>query len=179
MDQERASERAGRISGAVRDSWPSPRRLDFVAPMPALAIGLLAGVVCYLMVTKVKPFFGYDDALECLLRAGSRTLVRCSRGFSQQQAIIRFLRGQSRGWSRWSLGQIGNQLVGVLIDGDLRWPERLVLLKMVDLLTGLRVPEDTRSKDWDVTQHGEEAYNLERRGFQQGSCQARGGAELP
>jgi Amt family ammonium transporter len=37
----------------------------------------------------------------------------------------------------------------------------LVLLKVVDLLTGLRVTEDEEIEGLDITQHGEEAYNLE------------------
>ncbi len=36
----------------------------FVKPMPALAIGLIAGVFCYWMVAKVKAKFGYDDSLD-------------------------------------------------------------------------------------------------------------------
>jgi len=36
-----------------------------------------------------------------------------------------------------------------------------VLLKIVDLLTGLRVPEEHEQEGLDITQHGEEAYNLE------------------
>ena len=37
----------------------------------------------------------------------------------------------------------------------------LVLLKVVDLITGLRVTEDQEIEGLDITQHGEEAYNLE------------------
>jgi Amt family ammonium transporter len=37
----------------------------------------------------------------------------------------------------------------------------LVLLKIVDLITGLRVTEDQEIEGLDITQHGEEAYNLE------------------
>ncbi len=36
-----------------------------------------------------------------------------------------------------------------------------MLLKIVDLLTGLRVTEDEEIEGLDITQHGEEAYNLE------------------
>jgi len=37
----------------------------------------------------------------------------------------------------------------------------LVLLKVVDMITGVRVPEEHEIEGLDITQHGEEAYNLE------------------
>jgi Amt family ammonium transporter len=54
----------GAISGAVAGLVAITPASGFVGPMPALVIGLIAGVVCYLMVTKVKAVFGYDDALD-------------------------------------------------------------------------------------------------------------------
>src|SRR4029077_7897221 len=50
----------GAISGARAALVANTHAARFGAPMPALIIGLLAGVVCYLMVTKVKAIFGYD-----------------------------------------------------------------------------------------------------------------------
>src|SRR6266704_31207 len=54
----------GAISGAVAGLVAITPAAGFVAPMPALIIGAIAGVVCYLMVTRVKAIFGYDDALD-------------------------------------------------------------------------------------------------------------------
>src|SRR6202042_2676017 len=54
----------GAISGAVAGLVAITPAAGFVAPMPALAIGFIAGLVCYLMVTKIKSIFGYDDALD-------------------------------------------------------------------------------------------------------------------
>jgi len=59
------------------------------------------------------------------------------------------------------LGQVGNQLVGVLIAWVFALVGTLVLLKIVDMLTGVRVPEEHEIEGLDITQHGEEAYNLE------------------
>ncbi|PYU66659.1 MAG: ammonia channel protein, partial [Acidobacteria bacterium] len=55
----------------------------------------------------------------------------------------------------------GNQLVGVLVAWVFALVGTLVLLKIVDLLTGIRVPEEHEIEGLDITQHGEEAYNLE------------------
>jgi Amt family ammonium transporter len=58
-------------------------------------------------------------------------------------------------------GQVGNQLVGVLIAWIFALVGSFVLLKIVDMRTGLRVPEEHEIAGLDITQHGEEAYNLE------------------
>src|SRR5271156_6186123 len=54
----------GAISGAVAGLVAITPAAGFVGPMPALAIGFIAGLVCYWMVTKGKSIFGYDDALD-------------------------------------------------------------------------------------------------------------------
>src|SRR5215472_5687197 len=54
----------GAISGAVAGLVAITPAAGFVRPMPALVIGLTAGLFCYFMVTRVKALFGYDDALD-------------------------------------------------------------------------------------------------------------------
>src|SRR5438046_4312152 len=54
----------GAISGAVAGLVAITPASGFVGPMSALVIGLAAGIVCYLMVTKVKMRLGYDDSLD-------------------------------------------------------------------------------------------------------------------
>ncbi len=54
----------GGISGAVAGLVAITPASGFVKPMPAMLIGVAAGVFCYLMVTAVKRKFGYDDSLD-------------------------------------------------------------------------------------------------------------------
>src|SRR5438067_12225864 len=54
----------GGISGAVAGLVAITPASGFVGPMPALVIGLAAGIVCYLMASLVKARFGYDDSLD-------------------------------------------------------------------------------------------------------------------
>jgi Amt family ammonium transporter len=56
---------------------------------------------------------------------------------------------------------VGYQLVGVLLAWTIALVGTFVLLKIVDLTTGLRVSEEQEIEGLDITQHGEEAYNLE------------------
>ena len=153
----------GAISGAVAGLVAITPAAGFVGPMPALAIGLMAGVVCYWMVTKVKAIFGYDDALDAFgVHGAGGTIGALLTGVFAQQVINPiFGAGKAVGALDGHWGQVGNQLMGVLIAWVFALVGTLVLLKIVDLLTGIRVPEEHEIEGLDITQHGEEAYNLE------------------
>ena len=153
----------GAISGAVAGLVAITPAAGFVGPMPALAIGVVAGVVCYWMVTKVKAVFGYDDALDAFgVHGAGGTIGALLTGVFAQEAINPiFGAGKAVGGLDGHWGQVGNQLVGVLIAWGFALVGSIVLLKITDLITGVRVPEADEIEGLDVTQHGEEAYNLE------------------
>jgi len=153
----------GAISGAVAGLVAITPAAGFVAPMPALVIGAVAGVLCFLMVTKVKAIFGYDDALDAFgVHGAGGTIGALLTGLFAQQVINPiFGAGKAVGALDGHWGQLGNQLVGVLIAWAFALVGTIVILKIVDLATGLRVPEEHEVEGLDITQHGEEAYNLE------------------
>lgn len=153
----------GAISGAVAGLVAITPAAGFVAPMPALAIGAIAGVVCYWMVTKVKAVFGYDDALDAFgVHGAGGTIGALLTGVFAQEAINPiFGAGKAVGGLDGHWGQVGNQLVGVLIAWGFALVGSIVLLKITDLITGVRVAEPEEIEGLDITQHGEEAYNLE------------------
>ena len=153
----------GAISGSVAGLVAITPAAGFVGPMPALAIGLIAGIVCYWMVTKVKAIFGYDDALDAFgVHGAGGTIGALLTGIFAQQVINPvFGAGNSVGGLDGHWRQVGNQLVGVLAAWGFALVGTIIILKVVDLLTGVRVTEDHEIEGLDVTQHGEEAYNLE------------------
>jgi len=153
----------GAISGAVAGLVAITPASGFVGPMPALAIGLIAGVLCYLMVTKVKAIFGYDDALDAFgVHGAGGTIGALLTGVFAQQVINPiFGSGKAVGGLDGHWSQVGNQLVGVLIAWGIALVGTIVLLKITDLIVGVRVPEEHEIEGLDITQHGEEAYNLE------------------
>src|ERR1700731_5276801 len=78
----------GAISGAVAGLVAITPAAGFVGPMPALAIGFIAGLVCYWMVTKVKSIFGYDDALDAFgVHGAGGTIGALLTGVFAQQVI--------------------------------------------------------------------------------------------
>jgi ammonium transporter, Amt family len=153
----------GAISGAVAGLVAITPAAGFVAPMPALAIGFIAGLVCYYMVTKVKSIFGYDDALDAFgVHGAGGTIGALLTGvFAQQFINPIFGAGKPVGGLDGHWGQLGNQLVGVLIAWGFALVGTIVLLKITDMITGVRVSETEEIEGLDITQHGEEAYNLE------------------
>jgi ammonium transporter, Amt family len=153
----------GAISGAVAGLVAITPAAGFVGPMPALVIGLAAGVFCYLMVTRVKAIFGYDDALDAFgVHGAGGTIGALLTGVFAQQVINPiFGAGKPVGGLDGHWGQVGNQLVGIGVAWGFALVGTIVILKITDLITGFRATEEEEQEGLDVTQHGEEAYYLE------------------
>ncbi len=152
----------GAISGAVAGLVAITPASGFVQPMSALVIGLVAGVFCFLMVTVVKSLFGYDDSLDAFgVHGAGGTLGAILTGFFASSAINPiFGAGKPTGAIDGNWHQVLNQLIGVGIAWGLSIVGTLVLLKVVDMVVGLRVTREEEIEGLDVTQHGEEGYDF-------------------
>jgi Amt family ammonium transporter len=153
----------GAISGAVAGLVAITPAAGFVGPRSALAIGFIAGVFCFWMVTKFKAMFGYDDALDAFgVHGAGGTIGALLTGVCARVSINAiFGEGKPVGGLDGHWGQVGNQLVGILFAWVFALVGTTVILKVVDLTTGLRVTEEQELEGLDVTLHGEEGYNLE------------------
>ncbi len=155
----------GGISGAVAGLVAITPASGFVQPMPALLIGLLAGIVCYLMVTAVKHMFGYDDTLDAfgVHGVGGATGALLTGVFATNLVNNAPINGKviPLGLIDGNPGQILNQAIGVLISVALAGVGTLVILKICDVLIGVRVDHDAEEQGLDLSQHGEEGYSLE------------------
>ena len=153
----------GAISGAVAGLVAITPAAGFVRPMPAMVIGLVAGLSCYFMVTRVKALFGYDDALDAFgVHGAGGTIGALLTGvFAQEIVNPIFGPGKPVGGLDGDWRQVGNQLVGVLIAWGFALIGTIVILKITDVVTGFRASEEQEVDGLDVTQHGEEAYYLE------------------
>jgi len=157
----------GAISGSVAGLVAITPASGFVAPMSALAIGLVAGVVCYLAVTRVKGRFGYDDSLDAFGVHGVGGTVGALLTGVFASSVINPVFRDAQG-STTAVGliegngrQLLNQSAGVAIAWVLAAVGSLFTLKVVDVLVGLRVPNEQEVQGLDLSQHGEEGYNLE------------------
>jgi Amt family ammonium transporter len=157
----------GAISGAVAGLVAITPAAGFVAPMPALAIGLIAGVLCFLMVAKVKGLFGYDDSLDVFgVHGAGGTIGALLTGVFAAKAVNSIFKDSHGsalpvGLIDGNAHQLLNQLVGIGFAWALAIVGTLIILKFVDLVVGLRVPAQDEIQGLDLSQHGEEGYNLE------------------
>ncbi len=157
----------GAISGSVAGLVAITPASGFVSPMPALLIGAVAGVVCYFMVARVKGKFGYDDSLDAFGVHGiGGTLGALLTGVfatSLVNPVFKDAQGNALpvGLIDGHGGQVLNQLIAVLISWGIAIVGTLVILKIVDLVIGLRVSEQDEIDGLDLSQHGEEGYNFE------------------
>lgn len=152
----------GAISGAVAGLVAITPASGFVQPFPALLIGLVAGVLCAMMVFKVKSWFGYDDSLDAFgVHGAGGTLGALLTGLFATKAINAiFGPDAATGAVDGHWGQLLNQAAGVAIAWTLSAVGTLILLFLVDRTIGLRVSPEDESTGLDLSQHGEEGYDL-------------------
>ena len=157
----------GAISGCVAGLVAITPAAGFVGPMPALAIGLIAGVACYLMVAKVKVALGYDDSLDAFgVHGVGGTIGALLTGVFASRVINPIFKDAQGnplpvGMIDGNYHQMLNQLVGVGVAIALAIVGTLVILKVVDAVVGLRVSTEHEVEGLDLTQHGEEGYYWE------------------
>ena len=152
----------GAISGAVAGLVAITPASGFVKPFPALLIGAAAGIVCFLMVTAVKRKFGYDDALDAFgVHGVGGTLGALLTGIFATKEVNDLWGGKPMGMIDGNGGQVVNQIIGVVIAWVIAIVGTIVILKIVDLVTGVRVSEKDEIEGLDLSMHGEEGYNFE------------------
>ncbi|SRR6266699_2198906 len=157
----------GGISGSVAGLVAITPASGFVKPMPAMLIGFAAGIICYFMVTTVKQKFGYDDSLDAFgVHGAGGTLGAILTGVFATNAVNNGLKDASGNPLPLGLvdghgGQILNQLIGTAIAWALAIVGTLVILKVCDVLLGLRVTPDQEVEGLDLALHGEEGYIME------------------
>ena len=151
----------GGISGAVAGLVAITPASGFVGPMSALAIGLIAGGVCYFMVVKVKAAFGYDDSLDAFgVHGAGGTLGALLTGVFASSAINpAFGAGKATGMLEGNWRQVFNQATGVAIAWSLAIVGTLIILFIVDKTIGLRVSAEDEATGLDLSQHGEDGYD--------------------
>jgi Amt family ammonium transporter len=157
----------GAISGAVAGLVAITPAAGFVSPMSALIIGLIAGIFCFWMVTKVKLKFGYDDSLDAFgVHGAGGTIGALLTGIFASSVINPIFKDANgnvlpSGLFEGNAHQLLNQCVGVAIAWVLGIVGTLILLKIVDKVVGLRVREEQETQGLDLSQHGEEGYYWE------------------
>ncbi|RJQ40646.1 MAG: ammonium transporter [Nitrospiraceae bacterium] len=147
----------GAASGAVAGLVAITPASGFVGPMPAIIIGLVAGVLCY-MAVNLKTKLGYDDSLDAVgVHGVGGTWGAIATGLFASKLI------NSAGNDGLFYGNatlLLNQIISVGAAWIYSFVVTLVILKVIDWTVGLRVSEENESDGLDLSQHGESGYTL-------------------
>jgi Amt family ammonium transporter len=144
----------GIISGAVAGLVAITPASGFVLPGGAIVIGIAAGVLCFIASTWLKNMLGYDDSLDAFgvhgiggIIGAVLTGVFATMTVTGAAAPVGMVDGNA--------GQVFTQIKGVVITVVYCGIATFVVLKVVDLVVGLRVSEDVERDGLDLGLHGE------------------------
>ena len=147
----------GVASGLVAGLVAITPAAGFVSPASAMFIGLLAGLVCYGSVM-LKARFGYDDTLDAFGVHGVGGLLGALlTGVLAEKA---WNAAGSDGLLAGNGELLLKQLAGVGAAAAFAGVATFVLLKLIDLVIGVRVAPDEEREGLDATLHGESGYAI-------------------
>jgi len=141
----------GIASGAVAGLVAITPASGYVGPVGSMVIGVACGIGCYLGATSLKHALGYDDALDCFG-------VHAVGGIIGALLTGVFAVGEYSGASgliEGNPGQVVNQVIGIVTvivyDGVVSF----IILKIIDVVIGLRVTDEVERDGLDLALHGE------------------------
>jgi len=147
----------GIASGAVAGLVAITPASGTAGPMGALVIGVAAGVLCFLAATKLKRALGYDDSLDvfgvhavggvigAILTGWCADLSMGGKGLAEGMTVASQLWVQCKGAA-----------FTIVYSGIMSF----IILKVVDVLVGLRVSEEQETEGLDLALHDERGYSL-------------------
>jgi Amt family ammonium transporter len=137
----------GIASGAVAGLVAITPASGFVGPVGSLVIGVAAGVICFWAATSLKHMIGYDDSLDAFgVHAIGGIVGALLTGYFAVESI---------GGTAGSMGQVFIQAKGVGITITYTAVVTFIILKVLDMVMGLRVTEEQEREGLDIALHGE------------------------
>ncbi len=147
----------GIASGAVAGLVAITPASGTAGPMGALLIGLVAGVICFLASTKLKRALGYDDSLDVF---GVHAVGGIIGAILTGLCVDVSLGGKGLAEGMTIASQLWAQIKGVLFTVVYSGVLSFVILKIVDVVIGLRVKEEQETEGLDLALHDERGYSL-------------------
>ena len=147
----------GAASGCIAGLVAITPAAGFVAPMPAVIIGLVGGIVCYFAVAVLKEKLGYDDALDAFGVHGiGGTWGAIATGiWATTDVNPTGANGLFYGDSHLFTAQ----LISIVVAYALAIGGSYILFKIVSLITDVRADEAEELTGLDIVEHGERGYS--------------------
>jgi ammonium transporter, Amt family len=153
----------GGASGAVAGLVAITPACGWAGPMGAIVLGLVVGAICFWSVTGLKTKLGYDDSLDAfgvhgvggiIGAIGTGVVASPSLGGTGVWDYV------ANGVAEFSMAtQVTSQLWGVGVCIVWSTTVSYIAFKLIDVLIGLRVPEEVEREGLDICEHGESAYH--------------------
>ncbi len=141
----------GIISGSIGGLVAITPASGFVDPLGALIIGIVGGAACYWGAAKLKQTLGYDDSLDAFGVHGIGGIVGALlTGVFAVEAI-----GGTPGVFEGNINQLWIQFVGILATIIYSAVATFIILKIIQVIMGLRVDDETEVEGLDINLHGE------------------------
>ncbi|MGH2810322.1 MAG: ammonium transporter, partial [Actinomycetota bacterium] len=146
----------GAATGAVAGLVAITPAAGYIEAWAAVVLGLAAGVICYIAVS-MKSSIGYDDSLDVVgVHMVGGIVGALLTGVFATTAINE---AGGDGLLYGNPGQFGKQAIAVGATLVYSFVASLIILKLADMLVGVRVTEDEELRGLDITQHSESAYS--------------------
>jgi Amt family ammonium transporter len=148
----------GIVSGAVAGLVAITPASGFVLPGGALVIGIVAGIVCFWASTALKRMIGYDDSLDVfgVHAVGGITGAILTGVFAVGAISVSATSPEgSPGLLDGNPGQVMTQLYGIAVTIIYCGIVSFVILKVLDVIMGLRVADEAERDGLDLALHGE------------------------
>jgi Amt family ammonium transporter len=152
----------GIISGAIAGLGTITPASGFVLPWHGIVIGIMAGIACYWACTKLKLWLGYDDSLDVFgVHGVGGVLGTILTGVFAVGAlsITADAPNGSQGLIDGNPGQVMTQIIGVAVTVAWSGVLTFVILKVIDVITPLRVSAEAEQIGLDISLHGESIHS--------------------
>ena len=147
----------GIVTGMVAGLGTITPASGFVGPMGAMIIGFAAGIVCFYATQFIKRTLKIDDSLDVFPVHGVGGIL----GTTLAGVLVASQFGGAGLAEGMTIGsQVGVQITGII--ATILWTvfATFIILKLVDAITGLRIPDEDETEGLDISQHDERGYNL-------------------
>ena len=147
----------GAASGCISGLVAITPAAGFVAPLPALWIGAIGGIVCYFAVVVVKNRLGYDDSLDAFgIHGAGGTWGAIATGI---WASVEINPAGAEGLLYGSTDLFIAQIISVVVAYALAIVGTFVIYKGISLFMATRLNPSEESLGVDISEHGESGYN--------------------
>jgi len=150
----------GIVTGMVAGLGTITPASGFVGPMGAMVIGFCAGILCFYATMTVKRVWKIDDSLDVFPVHGVGGILGTLAAGIFASSELGLFSGQGLAEGRTIASQLGVQAIGVLATGAYTAVVTFALLKLVDIVSGLRVTPEEVSQGLDISLHNESGYDI-------------------